>query len=408
MEQGPWDIGFNTSYISTGGIQSPPYVFFRDGMLDIEDDGEVVTWAEGNYTMHEGVSYIKTDGEGNIEWDSSAYNLILANETISYIDSQTETRSDKPFFAYMALSSVHIPNSPPDTFFDGSPIAGQYQTGHLDVLLELDKVVGHMTEALESRGLLEDTIIVFTSDNGGLNGETTFSDKYGHYSNGHLRGAKGDVYEGGIRIPMTIRWDGGHIPKGETRSKLIGLNDLYRTLCGLVGVHVPESQAIDSIDYSDYIFDARVTTNTREYLGAWLYDYSRLQFEAMRYNEMKLVRNYQNGTAELFNLTADPSETRDVSDEHNDLVVKMFKRIRIDGPCHDKGGHFRVRTLNKARTFRYISCYWIRQKRTEHRCQRFKEAEQHCGFSCAGRNRQYCAKDVYDDQKMFKIFQNTY
>lgn len=408
IEEGPWDIGFEKSMITTGGIQSPPYVFFRDGMMDIPEMDELTVWEKGNYSMDEGLSFIKTTGEGNIEWDASAYNMILANETLSYIDNQEEESPDKPFFVYMAMSAVHVPHSPPDSFIDGTPIAGQYGNAHLDVLLELDKVVGHMYDGLRARDILDETMIVFASDNGGLNAWTTFSDAFGHYSNGPLRGSKGTVYEGGIRIPMTIRWGKGLVPRGEKRSKLIGLNDLYRTICGLAGVKVPNGQAIDSVDFSRYVLDGRKTYGTRNYLGAWYYDSSRLEVEAMRFNEMKLVRDYQQGTSELFNLTADPTEERDISDHNNDLVVKLFKRLRNDGPCHDKHGQFQVAIKHKQRNFKYISCYWIRQKRTVQRCDKYPEAQEQCGYTCAGRNKQYCAKDLYSDQKMFKIFNNTY
>ena len=404
MEEGPWDIGFETSYITAGGIQSPPYAFIRNNTLDVPL-GDIIKWHEGDYKMPRGLSSIKSQGEGSKDWDSTSYNMILVNETNAFLDENKE--KDDPFFAYVALGAVHLPNTPPDHFSDGSKVAGEYGTPHMDVLLEMDKVVGALVQSLRDREMLEDTIIIFTSDNGGLNQETR-SDVYGHYSNGPLRGAKGEVYEGGIRVPLTFRWDNGLIPKGETRSKLIGLNDLYKTICGLVGVEPPENQAVDSINFSKYVLNENKKAGLRKFQGAWMYKSSRLVSETMRFREMKLVRSYQNNTFELYNLTADISETRDISEDNVALVNKIYQKLRADGPCYDKYGLFKVKTTNKRRSYSYKSCYWFRQKRTAKRCNKFPEAKIHCRQSCSGRNSQYCALDLYSEEKLFKIYSNTY
>jgi hypothetical protein len=383
---GPWDIGFKTSYITTGGIQSPPYDFLRNGTFETSID-DIIHWNEGNYSMPHGVSSIKTPGEGSEDWDSTAYNMILVNETKAFLDQNMD--SSDPFFAYVALGAVHLPNSPPDEFLDGSKVAGEYGTQHMDVLYEMDKVVGALVESLEERQLLEDTIIIFTSDNGGLNGETR-SDLFGHLSNGGLRGAKGDVYEGGIRVPMTMRWDNG-IPKDEKRDKLIGLNDLYRTICGLVGIDVPDNQAMDSIDYSNHIYDESDMSGLRKYYGAWLYDSSRLVSEAMRFKQFKLVRSYQNNTHALYDLGTDLSESHDISKENPDMVDKILKRLKIDGPCHDSDSRFEVQTVTNK--LRYGKCEWFRDKQTSKRCKKFPEAKEHCKATCT--NSKYCRRDLY-------------
>lgn len=404
MEEGPWELGFKTSYITTGGVQSPPYVFFRNNTVDMDFDN-LYYWKEGNYSAPGGTSSIKAGGEGTDEWDSTAYNKILVKETNAFLDENKKV--DNPFFAYIALGAVHLPHSPPDTF-EGQDVAGENPTAHMDVLYEMDKVVGSLIQSLDDRGLLKDTIVVFTSDNGGLNSTETFSDQHGHHSNGRLRGVKGEVYEGGIRVPMTFRWDGGNIPRNEKRSRLIGLNDLFKTICGLVGVTVPNGQAVDSLDFSDYIVDADKEENLREVQGAWVYEFSRLMREGLRFNEMKLVRDYQDDIVELYNLNSDPGERNDISKESPAMVKRMLAELAKIGPCYDRRGRFKVKTSSRKRLSRHISCYWIRQKRTSQRCQKFPEARDYCGLSCAGRNSQYCAVDVNSEEKMFKIYSNTY
>ena len=211
--------------------------------------------------MKHGMSIIGRSGEGSDDWDSTAYNMILVNETEKFLDEHLENNSEKPFFTYVSLGSVHGPHSPPYEYIDGTPIAGQHETSHLDLLDELDKVVGSLVSMLDERKLTNNTIIIFTSDNGGSNADETSSEAVGHLSAGPLREGKATIYEGGTRIPMTFRWD-KMIPKGETRSShFVGLNDIYATLCDLVGIRKPNRfQAVDSISFANYMLN---NNNTR-------------------------------------------------------------------------------------------------------------------------------------------------
>ena len=197
---GPNDIGFDTSVMTVGGIQSDPYVFFRDGFLTIDPE-DAIFWEGGSYEMPRGISKInrggKFNGEGAADWDSTAYNMILVNETTDFINNHLENINDNPFFAYVALGAVHTPHSPPYNYLDGSNVSDVYGTPHMDVLGEMDKVVGSLVSLIEDKNLAEDTIIIFASDNGGL-GKTHGTDTtiYGHASSGPLRNSKGSIYEG--------------------------------------------------------------------------------------------------------------------------------------------------------------------------------------------------------------------
>jgi len=139
---GPQDIGFDSSLITVGGIQNVPYSFFRDGVLTTKataqgennDNNQIVFWDVGRHVMPRGTSVILKSGEGDETWDSSAYNMVLVNETARFLDQHLATRSHDPFFAYVALGAVHIPHTPPDVYVvdDGTgeshPVAGQYPT----------------------------------------------------------------------------------------------------------------------------------------------------------------------------------------------------------------------------------------------------------------------------------------
>lgn len=197
---GPNDIGFDTSVMTVGGIQQDPYVFFKDGFLTI-DPADAIYWKSGRYQLPNGVSKInrgaKFEGEGAVDWDSTTFNMILVNETTTFIENHLETKADDPFFAYVALGAVHTPHSPPYHYLDGSNVSYVYDTRHMDLLGEMDKVVGSLVSLIENKNIAEDTIIIFASDNGGLAGKQgTNPNLYGHASSGPLRSSKASIYEG--------------------------------------------------------------------------------------------------------------------------------------------------------------------------------------------------------------------
>ena len=327
VEQGPSDIGFNHSYVSSGGIQNPPYLFLRNSKIEQRDLENVRVWKKGSYGMPHGVSKIKAPGEGTNSWDSTAYNMILVNETEQFLDMHiSENEEDAPFFTYVALGAVHTPHSPPITYLDGTPVKGVNKNEHMDLLGEMDKVVGSLIQMLEDRDLIENTIIIFTSDNGGLR------NKDASYSRGPLKGLKGSLYEGGHRIPMTIRWDKGNIPQGETRSKLVALNDVYATLCELAAVDVPSGNAIDSISFASYLQDQEKTENLRSSVGVWRYQGADFYGEALRRGDMKLVHFIEDDVFELYNLTKDISENDNIALDNENLVQDMFSELKYLGP----------------------------------------------------------------------------
>mmetsp|Transcript_23261 Transcript_23261/g.28576 ORF Transcript_23261/g.28576 Transcript_23261/m.28576 type:complete len:555 (+) Transcript_23261:54-1718(+) len=330
LGKGPKHVGFNKSYFSIEGIQRFPYVFFRNDLLETKVE-DVKFWNGGTYNMTKGESKIIQAGEGAKSWDSTAYNMKLVTETKRFIKIHKKKKPQDPFFAYVALGSVHRPHSPPRTYFDGTPIAGKYPTPHMDVLGEMDRVVGSLFRYVKKKGLLDNTIIIFASDNGGYH--ETVSEQHGHHTNGPLRGHKGMIYEGGHRIPMMIQWE-NHIPKGETRSQLVGLNDLYATLCDIAGINVPSGQAEDSVSFADHLFDQSNTDGLREYLGTWQFK-DALVSQAIRKNNMKLIHNYQNDTFELYDLEDDLLETNNIASDNPALVDEMFNQLQTISPCSE-------------------------------------------------------------------------
>ena len=183
------------------------------------------------------------------------------------------------------------------------------------------------------------------------------------------------------------RWDNGLVPKGEYRSKLIGLNDVYATLCDLVNITVPENQAIDSVSFAGHMYDENM--ETREILGAWTYDETSILRESVRFNEMKLIRHFRRNETELYNLTSDISETTDISAGNEDLIREMRNALNEFGPCYDKKGRIVVKIKPDGTPIRR-NCQWFSKKKTYNRCTNHPLAQIHCRSACALKNKKYC------------------
>lgn len=387
--EGPSDIGFNTSFVTPNGIQDSPYAFIRDGYLSF-DATESKFWTRGEHSQQYGTSKIQRKGEGSQDWDSSAYNMIVVNETEKFIDQHIGSGADNPFFVYAALGAVHGPHSPPDFYLDGTPIAGRYLTEHADMLFELDKAVGSIVTMIEERGLSDNTLFIFLSDNGGVK-TSNGSSSYGHNSHGPLRGYKGTVYEGGHRVPLLFRWD-NELPAGEERNNLVSITDIYDTICQLVGIKKPLQSAQDSISFANHLYSSVNKKGLRKQLGTWVYENGFVAAEALRIKNMKLVIHHdlQTGkrTTEIFNLLQDISETTNIINDMNKKKARrMIRKLRAHGPCPNKD-HKKIFKLVESLGTLSANCTFFQEKRK--RCDWYIEGEVKCPSVCKSRFSSMC------------------
>jgi arylsulfatase A-like enzyme len=168
------------------------------------------------------------------DWDVEHVDERHVEKAIELLDRHRAGRPDAPFFLYLALSAPHDPWLPPE-FARG--VSAEGPRGDMNVLV--DWCVGRIVEALDERGMRDETLLVFTSDHGAMPGEN------GQRSAGSLRGRKNTVFEGGHRVPLIARWP-GTIPAGQTCADLVCTADLYATVAELVGVALDETEAEDS------------------------------------------------------------------------------------------------------------------------------------------------------------------
>lgn len=170
-----------------------------------------------------------------------------AARAVRYLE-EAARQPARPFFLYFALTSPHYPVVP-DPAYQGQSQAGDYG----DFVVQTDAVVGQILQTLERTGLAENTLLIFTSDNGPeITGEVDPGvydrlRQFGHASSGPLRGAKRDLWEGGHRVPFLVRWP-GRIPPGRVVDETICHVDLLATVAAILGVPLPEDAGEDSFN----------------------------------------------------------------------------------------------------------------------------------------------------------------
>ncbi len=333
LGKGLMELGFDYSYALPNGIQGQPYAFFENDRL-VSDPDKLILWKKGRY----GNSEIKAPGFGAADWDSSQAGPKLTEKALEFIDRHVAENKRKeerrPFYMHYCSESCHTPHSPPDELL-GTPVKGVSGiSAHLDMIHEADVTLGKIIERLQEVGELENTLIIFASDNGGLPwGESI---QKGHDSSAMLRGGKASIWEGGHRVPFIAQWgdgtrEGSKVPPGTHSSQLIGLQDIYATLAELTGQPLRTDQGLDSQSFlralkepdcpplRDHLF---VQANNEDVPGQRL-------MKMVRSGDWKLVTTREIKPVALFNLENDLSEKTNLLNhpEQQGRVKRMTAKL---------------------------------------------------------------------------------
>lgn len=327
---GPLEVGFDHFFGMGSNPWSGPHTFINDHEVTGRVPGESIVISG----QREGAT---TSGIKQM-WDEHHITETLTAKATEWLKQE----SDKPFLLYFAQTAVHRPIAP-NPNFTGSPY-GAYG----DYIHELDWSVGEVLKTLDETGHADDTLVIFTSDNGGvanegLNDEIGAARKAGLTINGELRGGKHDIWEGGFRVPFIVRWP-GHVPAGTTSDAIVAAADVTPTIAGLLGVPLGPGQAEDGFDARPAFFDvepagpvrdavvlqdAHATYAIRE--GDWKLVERTTTPEVEPRNRAAARRQAQEKAQpkrdELFNLAEDLGETKDVSGEHPEIVERLRQRL---------------------------------------------------------------------------------
>ena len=277
-EHNPVKHGFDEYWGIIGGQCDYYRYHYIDGMKQLYEKTEMTT-AEG---------YI-TD--------------LINQRTVRYIREE----STQPFFIYVPYNAVHHPYQVPDDptqFYTAENKNDGTRAGYAKMLESIDKGVGDIFAALEEKGILDNTLIIFTNDNGG----ERFSD------NRPLFNHKTTLWEGGIRVPCLLRWPDGGLPKGAVSAQPAITMDLAATILAAAGVPVPKT--MDGIDLLPLL---RGKQPPVERTLCWRVDRTRRKMKAVRHGDWKYVQDDM--VEMLFNL-------RDDIGEHHDLYYERLDKVK--------------------------------------------------------------------------------
>jgi arylsulfatase len=259
---------------------------------------------------------------------------LLAAEALAFL----ERHRAEPFFLYVPFTLPHLALQPqkrdlaeyrdkfPETPYDGRNGYMPHSTpraAYAAMVSRLDADVGRLVAKLDELGLAQETLVLFTSDNGPTHDVGGVDTEF-FASTAGLRGRKGSVYEGGLRVPLIARWP-GMVPAGKSCAQVAGFQDVLPTVLELAGVATPPG--LDGKSFAATLRDGEPrprTTLTWEFHGYG-------QQLAARRGDWKLVQRElaKGGRApELYDLAADPSEVRDVAHEHPELVSELLAEVR--------------------------------------------------------------------------------
>ena len=231
IQNGPTTVGFDYFLGISGSLDMAPYVYVENDRVTAMPDG-FTPGSKGKTMWREGPIAPDFDHEDVLPR--------LTRKVVEYIDETAN--GDAPFFLYFPLNAPHTPILPTPEF-QGASGANEYG----DFCLQVDDVIGQIMAALERHGAAENTILIFASDNG-CSPMADFEElaKVGHRPSYVFRGHKADIYEGGHRIPLIVRWP-ERIAGGSVAEETVCLSDLLATMAAIVGDELPATAGEDSV-----------------------------------------------------------------------------------------------------------------------------------------------------------------
>lgn len=256
---GPNDVGFDYYYGVPLVNSAPPYVFIENNeVVGLDAQNDPFVWNQRAMTESQS-DWGGQDRGGKVLLDllggaDAAHLLYRDRELSTHLTDRAKDwitqNQDDPFFMVLSTTAIHHPFTPA-VRFEGTSLCGIYG----DFVHELDYLVGEVTSHLQDLGELDNTLLIITSDNGGMStnppGTVALRD-FEHRLNGNFLGAKFGVWEGGHRIPFIARWP-GRIPAGTESDQMFSQVDLMRTLANFLDVGLAEEDARDSFDVIDVL-----------------------------------------------------------------------------------------------------------------------------------------------------------
>lgn len=348
LTPGPLEIGFDFFF---GDVSNRWGVYVENHRILGLDPSDPIRTGRGEK---------RSGGKAAFTMKNEENARVLHEKAVAFI----EQNKDKPFYLHYVPNHIHTPLTP-NPKFAGTSQAGKYG----DFVQELDWSVGELLGMLDRLKLTENTLVIFTSDNGGVYEKEGFG--AGHRSCAPFSGQKGDAWEGGNRVPFLARWP-GHVPEGKTSDRLVCLTDLLASFAEITGQTLPPDAGPDSFNALPALLGQDQPTGARTNLVVQARSSSlsrhknREDLWAMREGNWKLVMGQGSGYSteqtdrapylkfaqvgmvnsdftpageqkpgappmQLYDLAADPGETQNVLSIHPEIVsrlTKLFEQLR--------------------------------------------------------------------------------
>lgn len=329
VDYSPNDVGFDYSLVIPASLDFPPYVYV--------EDHEITGIPNRN---HPGSKFPVFLRAGELGSDFSPVDCLdeLTERAAEYIHEQAKT--DEPFFLYFPLTAPHKPVLPHPRFH-GITKLGPYG----DFVVQVDWTVGQILNAVDEAGIFEDTIVIYTSDNGSFMyrqrdpddadhvSDATIQGYYegNHTANGALRGTKADIWEAGHRVPFFVRWP-GKVKAGSETDRTITHTDLFATVADVIDAELPDPKEAAQDSFS---FLPLMLGKEKQFKRAPVIHHSGGAMFAIRDGDWKLILGNGSGGREkpsgrrferpwtLFNLKDDLGETTDLASKNPDKATQL-------------------------------------------------------------------------------------
>jgi len=333
LNPGPLEVGFDY-FFGIPHVGQFPHVFIENHrVVGLQPDDPLQIQIDPRFA--ERTSYLdringtpahRFEGGQSAKYQHEDLAVTLTEKAVDWIDKQQH----QPFFLYFAHRNVHAPLKPSPRFRGTSEI-GIYG----DFINELNWSVGQILDALDRRNLAKDTLLILSSDNGAVqrgHKPADIVDYDGHKANGPWRGQKTEVYEGGHRVPLLVRWP-GHIAPHSESAELVALTDLLATTAELLGQKLPDNAGEDSFSFLHAIQNRKPDEPVRDVI---VHD-SNQGGMAIRQGTWKLItiqggggigwnaedRNPAEPPGQLYNLATDPTERKNLYEQHPEIVARL-------------------------------------------------------------------------------------
>ena len=331
IPDGPLAHGFDY-YFGDTVINFPPYCWIENDKVvkapdTMMDPSKWKPIKEGNWECRKGPMCS--------DWDPYQNIPVTTEKGVEFIKAQAE--SDEPFFLYFALPAPHAPIIPNDQF-DGKSSAGAYG----DFVYEVDDACGRLLRALEESGQAENTIVIFSADNGPEQYAYARDAKFDHWSAEPLRGLKRDIYEGGHRVPFLIKWP-GVTKAGSVSEALVSQIDLFATLAAMLEFELPDDAAEDSFNLlpllrgEEEVVRRSLVHNTRakQYAirqGNWLLINHKNGYVSKRNSDWETKHGYSaddQQSVELYDLQSDLGQRTNRANEYPEKVNQLATTLKL-------------------------------------------------------------------------------